>query len=189
MMLFAEGNQPITVICLALLAITVTFVLMRTQKALARQRQARSPEPSREQESAEHHTGPQDFLRWDVKMHETARDLSAQLDSKLGLLQHLVREADRAAARLEAALEASEAASPTTAPPPPRNQADALRGSLHNAELAGLSLEKTPPAANDARYQEIYTLSDYGYPPSEIARRLGSPVGEIELILSLRKQR
>jgi DNA-directed RNA polymerase specialized sigma24 family protein len=39
------------------------------------------------------------------------------------------------------------------------------------------------------RYQEIYTLADYGYPPSEIAQRMGSPVGEIELILSLRDKR
>ena len=36
-------------------------------------------------------------------MHETARELSAQLDSKMSALQALIAEADRAAARLEAA--------------------------------------------------------------------------------------
>ena len=29
-------------------------------------------------------------------------------------------------------------------------------------------------------------LSDYGYEPAEIARRVNMPIGEVELILSLR---
>ena len=187
MVLFAEGNQSIMVLCLAALAITASFVLVRTQKNLARQRQASRAEAlPRPREREEPHVGPQDLLRWDVAMHETARDLSAQLDSKASVLQHLIREADRAAARLEAARQATEAPSPR-----PKSQAEALRSSLQAENLAGLSLEKATPAvsANDARYQEIYMLADYGYPAGEIAQRLGSPVGEVELILSLRKQR
>ena len=46
-------------------------------------------------------------------MHDTARDLSARLDSKLSMLQAMVAEADRAAARLEAAL--ARAAEPAPA--------------------------------------------------------------------------
>ena len=46
-------------------------------------------------------------------MHETARELSAQLDSKLSALQALIAEADRAAARLDAAVaRASESTQP-----------------------------------------------------------------------------
>lgn len=194
MVLFAEGNQSVVVLCLAVLAITVSFVLVRTQKNLSRQRQTQrsEPAPPRREPDTEHHLGPNELLRWDVAMHETARDLSAQLDSKAGILQHLIREADRAAARLEAALQATEAAGARSAVAPrPRSQAEALRESLQGENLAGVSLEQeTPPAAaNDSRYEEIYLLADYGYPASEIAQRLGSPVGEIELILSLRKQR
>ena len=51
--------------------------------------------------------------RWEVQMHDTARDLSGQLDSKLSMLQALVAEADRAAARLDAAL--ARAAEPAPA--------------------------------------------------------------------------
>ena len=32
-------------------------------------------------------------------------------------------------------------------------------------------------------------LADYGFAPTEIARRVGSPVGEVELILGLRAKR
>ncbi len=34
-------------------------------------------------------------------MHETARELSGKLDSKMVALQHLINDADRAAERLE----------------------------------------------------------------------------------------
>ncbi len=34
---------------------------------------------------------------------------------------------------------------------------------------------------------DIYHLADYGFAPAEIARRVGSPIGEVELVLSLRQ--
>jgi hypothetical protein len=43
--------------------------------------------------------------------------------------------------------------------------------------------------ASDDRYDEIYALADYGLELAEISQRVGSPVGEIELILGLRGKR
>jgi hypothetical protein len=43
--------------------------------------------------------------------------------------------------------------------------------------------------SSDHRYDEIYVLADYGHNAAEIAQRLGSPIGEVELILSLRSKR
>jgi hypothetical protein len=37
-----------------------------------------------------------------------------------------------------------------------------------------------------AKKEEIYTLADYGMTSAEIASRVGHPIGEVELILSLR---
>ena len=111
-------------------------------------------------------------------MHDTARDLSAQLDSKLSALGALVAEADRAAARLEAALERAAEPVPRT-----NNQARSLqRGEADERGEAGVRAAASRPR----RQEEIYTLADYGYEPAEIARRVGTPVGEVELILSLR---
>ncbi len=109
-------------------------------------------------------------------MHDTARDLSGQLDSKISALQALVAEADRAAARLEAALAQSDE---------PVRRTNQQAWSLQSEGAA--QRDATAGAAPQGRHQEeIYMLSDYGYEPAEIARRVNMPIGEVELILSLR---
>lgn len=130
-------------------------------------------------------------------MHETARELSAQLDAKLGLLQSLTAEADRAAQRLEAAIARVHPLIP------PGSQAESLRpiSAEENFELykagaeeaatssTGADSQSDLPAGSDRSRsrEEIYQLADYGFVPAEIAHRVGSPVGEVELILSLRQ--
>jgi hypothetical protein len=189
-------------LCLILLAVTSVFLLVRTRSQLARQRQRWAAEATQTGDhegppktaSALLERLPDDLARWDVEMHETARQLSAQLDAKLGLLQSLIAEADRAAARLDDAL---DRAYPTL---PPGSQAESLRPTAelsrdvrHDLETAvaesnGSTADGGPPAENDRarRRGEIYRLADYGFSAAEIARRVGSPVGEVELILSLR---
>lgn len=51
---------------------------------------------------------PPDLLRWQVEMHETARDLKAEIDSKLSALHALSNLADQAAERLEQAVARAE---------------------------------------------------------------------------------
>ena len=79
-------------------------------------------------------------------MHETARELSAQLDAKLGLLQSLIAEAGRAAERLEDALDRGH---PTL---PPGSQAESLRPATHarNAQE-----EESPPLISPGAKAEI----------------------------------
>ena len=116
-------------LCLILLAVTCVFLLVRTRSQLARQRQQWATESTETGDYEGARTAasslldrlPDDLARWDVEMHETARQLSAQLDAKLSLLQSLIAEADRAAARLENAL---GCAYPTL---PPGSQAESLR--------------------------------------------------------------
>jgi hypothetical protein len=75
----------------------------------------------------------------------------------------------------------------------PISQAEALKsaggdGPGGDRRGAGRSdAEERLPA--ERRYEEIYMLADYGFAPTEIARRVGSPVGEVELILGLRAKR
>jgi hypothetical protein len=143
--------------------------------------------------------------QWEVDMHETARELKAQLDSKMSALQALIAEADRAASRLEVAIESRDdahnappsnripsRASPLFNPKPgpqpaaeksraglPANQAQALRPAPAPA-VSGVSTQN--------HKQEIYALADYGLSDSAIAQRLAMPIGEVELILSLRSK-
>jgi hypothetical protein len=156
---------------------------------------------------------PVDTGSWEVQMHELARELSARLDSKMRALEQLTREADRAAARLEAALAATQrpaaASAAVSKPPsgprealrggddftaPPASQADGLKHAGESPSFLASSLESARGPAvkgpsSDHRYDEIYLLADYGHSAAEIAQRLGSPIGEVELILSLRSKR
>jgi hypothetical protein len=121
-------------------------------------------------------------------------------------LEELIREAKQAAERLEAALAAAGDANPAPAKPTiPQSPPDAEEPSwepISQAEAlgrAGLDLSQTlvrrdepsseprPPVAT--RYQEIYALADEGLDAAEIASRLSSPVGEVQLILGLRRAR
>ena len=136
-------------------------------------------------------------------MHETARQLKAQLDSKMSALLALVAEADRAASRLEAAAKNSEniensppskrppsGGTPLFAPkpgPPPRE--DKKTAALPTSQAPALqpAPAATPSAASSRHHQkEICALADGGLNGSTIAQRLAIPVGEVELILSLR---
>src|ERR1700678_803971 len=57
-----------------------------------------------------HLDAPATVVRWEVAMHETARDLMGRLDSKIVIVERLTREASLAAARLEAVLRRIEQA-------------------------------------------------------------------------------
>jgi hypothetical protein len=52
---------------------------------------------------------PPDVLRWQVEMHETARDLKAELDTKMTALQVLIRMAQQESERLERLIESVNA--------------------------------------------------------------------------------
>lgn len=167
---------------LALLVVALAlsgFLLFRTQRYFARSARSNLDQQSgAEPRRLDLDVAPREARRWEVEMHELARDVSGRLDSKMRVLEHLVAEADRAAARLEAALakvQPDSAIPPAGAVPADRTP---------RAEEPGLS-----DASDPAVCEEVYTLSDYGYATADIAHRLRLSVEEIGRILSLREQR
>ena len=54
-------------------------------------------------------TGKSDVDQWEVRMHETSRELSARLDNKMAALRHLIHTARQEQARLEATIREAEA--------------------------------------------------------------------------------
>jgi hypothetical protein len=114
-----------------------------------------------------------------------ARELSARLDSKMVVLEQIIRDADAATARLQAALGSLEGAPQSPAPAPtlsaparqpmePAHPADAFHAAY------------APASSEDPRYRAIYALADQGLSRDVIARRVSTPAGEVDLILSLR---
>ena len=156
--------------------------------------------------SGRHLDATPEMERWEVDMHETARELKAQLDSKMSALQALIAEANRVANRLETAVKNKDNTDDT----PPSNRIRSGGSPLFNPENGNLPKEENkrsslpttqaealhPAQAATAsrkspqyRQTEIYTLADHGLNDSAIAQRLGMPIGEVELILSLRGKR
>lgn len=146
---------------------------------------------------------PASLLAWEVHMHETAREVSAQIDTKLRLLQQLVAEADRAATRLERALAAvqtataepprsgcAEPANPspsegaTARPSPIQSEATSNPLPLGNPDQTTAPPSPVRPEALDL---EVGLLADYGFPLQEIASRCGITVSEVETILQRRR--
>jgi hypothetical protein len=116
-----------------------------------------------------------------VEMLDTARQMTAQLDTRAARIEVLMKEADAKLAALKAAtvgpatiaVEQPILAAPPAAVPEARPRA----AKSDNLEL--------PP---DPRHADVYRMADQGNSPNEIARQLNRPHGEVELILALRPQ-
>jgi len=106
--LFADHNVVIYVFMLAAF-FTSVLLMLRGNRYFSRQARQVSaigePEPLASRPAFPQPAHAQaERERWEVEMHELARSFSAQVDTKMGRLEQLIRHADRAAARLEAAL-------------------------------------------------------------------------------------
>jgi len=148
---------------------------------------------------------PKEQEAWEVEMHDLARQLKGEIDTKMQALQGFIRMADEAAARLDAAVDRAESlgllddASAATATASRdaiaqhgrlsslRNPAGAqtnprpARGTIYTGRMnVGQNL------ADDPRFERVYALADAGFSAAKIAGQIGSQVGEVELILSLR---
>lgn len=195
-----------TVLFLAGLGLTCGFLLFRTHRQLnARPKSKPSPPATWSKmqpppEPTAHRLGaPAEVRRWEAELHALTRELRGQLDTKIALLEHLIRDAAEHTARLESAIERAtilrgDGAWPVTAGPP---AAHFRAASLH-APVAGASLgarqnepveaarPSRPVSSAARRHAEIYALADAGLASAAIAARIGSPIGEIDLILGLR---
>jgi hypothetical protein len=212
MWLLAEVETS-TALFLAGLVLMIGVFLLRSQRQVVRTSQA-FPRPAALPADSEPLRGrglqsPEGFARWEVEMHDLARELTAKLDTKITLLQQLLRAADEQGTRLTTVLErakATESLNPHAlaavrpaldahlAHPRPHaltgrhvaTQAAALAAADH-AQHRGVTfqpVEEQPPRP----YEEIAALSDAGQSPDDISSLLGTPVGEVELIVNLRKQ-
>lgn len=166
-------SDPLSLFVLVAIGLSIAILLMRGHRYLARQRGDDRPlvVPSRPKPEPVTRLmdGPPELARWEVEMHQTARDLSAELNSRISALRAMVAEADRAAGRLEEALrQASEGEA---------DSSDSQRPAAADAQT--LTRADVSPEA-------VYTLADYGFSRGDIAARLGRPLAEIERILSAR---
>lgn len=104
---------------------------------------------------------------------DTVTQLIAQLDARAVRLETLVDRAEAAIDRLSTADLAAPPPPPARTAPPP------------------METPTTKPALgpeSDPMHRRVYELADAGRGPIDIARELGQPTGQVELILALRKR-
>ena len=107
---------------------------------------------------------PAECDQWEVHMHETARELSARIDSKMIALGQLIQDAEAKIARLESMLPQVQG---LQAPESPRTAV----------------ADTQKPVSHDPQCQEIYSLADQGFSAVTIAHRVGSSLVSVESIL------
>jgi hypothetical protein len=195
MELWSQTPPPPTLLLLGAMLVIIAFLLFRSKRYFARLQNAPPARFPIDESPARpsYEPRPDSVAQWEVEMHDFAREISGQLDSKMSGLAQLIRESDRAAARLEAAVAASERRGvvlrPDTVPPAPAD-ATATPETAPVPEPSSAPAEPLKPETSpDHRYDEIYMLADYGFDTNEIAQRVTMPAGEIQLILSLRTKR
>lgn len=179
---------------LVFVAVAVMLVLLRraTARSAGQNIPARNQIHDIKQRAAAHHV-MDDVL---VQLEQCAREMNAQLDTKFLRLETVIRDADDRIARLERVLEqvedlrgllaAGATARAAQRPHEPDAPADRCERAApqpppENTETA----EDFPPP--DAPHGRVYALADAGKPAMEIAEESGLTLGEVELLLRLRR--
>jgi hypothetical protein len=201
--------QAANAVFLAGVALACAVLLFRSQRRIRQQRGSQaaappawSPRGPSQLAAPNRLDGPLELERFEVQMHDMAREVTARIDNKIGILEHLIRDADARIARLQAVGEWMDRSATLDA------KLDAEAGCESGIVLsklsaggrgagtstANLSLEGAPQrpariAAASRSQEEIYALADAGHSSAEIASQLSSPIGEVELILGLRQPR
>jgi hypothetical protein len=186
MILSATDNAAagMTTLLLVLCGIVIMIVLLRrhqfrsaTGRDMAREQLARIRDQNKLRNSLD------ELL---VQLEEASRRVGAQLDTKFAKLETVIRDADDRLARLEHALGPlgdRPAQTPASAEPAAR------RAQGRGGGRDRVPSDDTTSGPGDPRFQRVCELVDAGATPIQAAEELGMPLGEVELILNLRKLR
>lgn len=176
----AMSGDQMTWVMYALAAVTVLYIVVRPW--LRRQKDPLAGVPSiglAQQRQVE-----RDMQNLLVELSQMARQISAQLDTRAARLEALIDEADKRIERLGRLTgAAADRAEPHRSADAPSAQADVTDGAAA-PDIAAAPAAASPSA--DDRYRDVYAMADAGSSPADIAKALGRPRGEIELILALR---
>jgi hypothetical protein len=172
--LLQSGGSSNQLIYWMVCAMAVLFILYTTARPLFRKnRDPLTNQPFR-MTLTQHKSLERDMQSLLVELHDMARQMTAQIETRAARLELLIQEADRQIARL-AALEAPPGAAPEPAAAEPGR--------------TPMRLVTDSADPNTQRHADIYRLADEGLDARQIAQRLARPAGEIELLLALRRQR
>jgi DNA-binding NarL/FixJ family response regulator len=164
------SNQHIT---LVLVIAGISILLLTTTRRRIRRAQNSPQAYAREQLSRlrSERSLVADIEELMAELEQFSRQMQARLDTKFAKLETAIRDADQRIDQLDRLLRRAEG-EPTV---------DVTVGGSEPAA------ESPPAAADGDRHQAVYQLADAGLTPAQIAQELGQSIGEVELIVALRK--
>ena len=128
---------------------------------------------------------PRDMTRGQVEMYDFARDMSAEMDTKLRVLQAVVKQADQQAERLEAAIDRAERLGVAEC----KDTLTEIRRVTSKPILDQGTLplvDTADPSVPEDFQRRVFAMADQGLSASRIAEQIGSTIGDVEIRLSLR---
>lgn len=179
--------------------VLITFIMLRRGYRYSKKRKrAERLDPLDKNPKGAHYPSPSDKsddanTRQAVAIHKTERDLSGQLDTKARLLQLLLIEARRERSALEQAIGDAKRLGLRAGKSDTLAMLDeALSAPVEQMQMRISEWDRTLTDRQSIPRQgevidDVYRLADSGQTVSQIADRLGSPIGDIELLLSLRQ--
>lgn len=163
------GGQPplLSTALLAFGAVVMMLMIFRMLKSSSKARYSRKYEAESARETIDRHrkealSSREPLTTMMAEADELARRLAKMLDNKAARLDALIAEANDIIARLEGLSSGGGADEAQREERPLRISADSLE-------------------------ERVYALADDGHDSMQIARRVGRSVGEVDLILALRR--
>ncbi len=180
----SQSAPPWMPTALALFGFTaIIWTLVRAARKRGGSRGSAPPalSPRERLEKIQRMTRRDSIQRYEADAQELTQRLAAQLDAKAAMLEELLARADARIAQLERLYQ-------ETSSPPLRVHEPAPPGHISTGAGGGMdSPVQTSEEPLDASQREIFRLADEGLDPSQIAHRLGQPIGQVRLILALRR--
>lgn len=179
------GTGQVATIIIAIIGLTVVMLSTRRRARRSQGGPAHQGHPELEDAALRRET-TRDLEEVMLELDELSREIHGRLNTKLLRLESLIRDADRRIKELSRFGE----------PAPSRAGLDLTVDDVAPGAPAVIAETKprasVPPAAAGARpdhQEQIYRLADRGTPHVDIAREVGRTIGEVELVLALRKTR
>lgn len=179
---FSEGvarNDSLPFLAAVVGATAILVILTRRRAQKSRTRDARlNPRESRPRVRSDVNREVGNLL---LDLQAAAREITGQIDTRCRLLEAVIRDADRKIARLE------KLSGPSAGPSTSASRLDVTVGD--DSEVNAALPDSPGDRRGDSLHERVYTHAEQGLNPVAIARKVGRPTGEVELILSLRPAR
>ncbi|MGE3166359.1 MAG: hypothetical protein AB7O52_15745 [Planctomycetota bacterium] len=183
---FQIDNPQVFLAVLGILILIMTVFRFGRVRARRKLRAAESASAQPAPTAAEAKRAADDLQQVLLQIHDVAREIEARLDTRIRFAKRLIEEAesklDELAARL-AEVRVDEAV-PVRRAAPVAAVAAYKANELLTVEATGPT-SRPEPLSDTAR---VAQLAGEGMSAISIARELGRPIGEVELMLSLHRQ-